>query len=123
MLEKEVVKKIRQSLSTWQMTGVVEWFERLQSLKIRHQGYWIQGCAKGTPDFLALVRNKDNGLTAVFIEAKSPTGELRLEQEEFAHKYNKKNNIHVLKISDPKELNSFINEIGIDTTKDIKWPD
>ena len=119
MLEKEVIKEIRQRLEAYSITGEVEWWERLQSLKIRHHGNWIQGCAKGTPDFIALIRGENKELIAIFIEAKSPKGMLRPEQAQFADKYNKKKDIYVLKVTNSSQLVGFINEYGIDRLKEL----
>lgn len=84
--EKEVMAEIKICLDSWSVSGDVIWWERLQSLKIRHQGYWIKGCKSGTPDFIAIIRNCEDNISVLFIEAKSDTGQLRPEQKLFASK-------------------------------------
>lgn len=124
MLEKEVVKQIDQDLSIRNMMGEVEWYTRLNSGKVRTQfGSWIKLCESGTPDFIALVRNKQNGITVLFIEAKGEGGSLRTEQIRFAEVHNKKKDFFVIKVDDISQLRTFINEIAVDKLEEIKWPE
>ena len=73
----------------------------------------------GTPDFLIVVWNKQKGLSIIFAEAKSDTGNLRKEQEEFFNKYSKIENIHPLVIRDIKELKNIINKIAYDRAQEL----
>lgn len=119
MLEREISKQVNQTLRIWQACKVVEWYMRIQSGKIRIGAHFMKLADSGTPDYLALVRIKDMSLAAVFIEVKSPAGQLRPEQIQFAKDHIKKD-IYVLEIRDVKDLNGFINDIGIDYVKDIE---
>lgn len=77
-------------------------------------GTWIQGCPRGTPDILALVRNRQDGITALFLELKSDTGKLRPEQEKFYQDYNKKQGIVVMVVTEVRQLNEWINKYAKD---------
>lgn len=117
--ESQVSKDIRQCLDSWMGSEVVQWWERLQSIKIRHQGYWIKGCKPGTSDFLALIRGRDGQLIACFIEAKATVGKLRPEQIIFQKKYHNGKDIFVLTIRNSEELSKFLNNYGIDKLEGI----
>lgn len=120
-LEKTLMKQVIQQLDLYQHHKVLLWWGRLQSLKVRSRmGHWIQGCPKGTPDFLALMRNQHNGITGVFIETKSDTGVIRPEQLAFMQKYKDCNDIQVLIIRDISELKQYIDMYGIDTMLEFK---
>lgn len=119
MLEREISKQVDQALKSWRLTKVVEWYMRIQSGKVRLGAHFMKLADKGTPDYLALIRTKENNLAAVFIEVKSPTGQLGPNQIQFAKDHIKKD-IYVLEIRDVKDLNGFINDIGIDYIKDIE---
>ena len=71
-------------------------------------GGWVQGCAKGTPDFLFLMLDKNHMPRSVFIEAKSEFGQLRPEQKAFRDKYKDHPYISVLLVRDIKELDDYI---------------
>lgn len=73
----------------------------------------------GTPDFLIVVWNKQKGLSIIFAEAKSDTGNLRTEQEEFFNRYSKIENIHPLVIRDIQELKNIINKIAYDRVQEL----
>ncbi len=119
MLEKEVMLQVKKILSQYEQTGEVEWWERLNSGKVRIGAHYIAMCRKGTPDFVAIVRNFSKQLSVVFIECKSDTGTLRPEQLDFCNNYNIKPGFHILTISEPKELRSFINSISYDFLQDL----
>lgn len=119
-LEKDLQKSIQQRLEIYQLTGEVVWWGRLNSLKVKTlMGSWIQGCPKGTPDIIALIRNKQQGLTALFLELKSESGQMTTEQREFWSKYNRKSDVVVLEIREPKQLDDWINDHSIDFTEDL----
>lgn len=113
--ESDLMKKISQRLSIYQMTGEVEWYGRLNSLKVKTiYGGIVQGLPKGTPDYIAIIRNKQDNLTILFIEAKSDVGKLRQEQKDFKHKYETKSGFMVSVIREISELDAIINSIGKD---------
>lgn len=120
MTESDVSKQIRKSLDTWKISGVVVWWERLNSGKIQVGGRWVQLCGKGTPDYIALIRNKQGGLTVLFIEVKSAIGQLRPDQVQFAKTYACAD-IVVAVIRDVVELNRIISDIGIDILGGIEF--
>lgn len=121
MLERDLSKSIRIALDGYQMCGEVEWWMRINSGSIKSvYGGYLKLAPEGTPDFIAVIRNKEGGLSVVFVEAKGQTGQLRPSQVVFSEKYNKKKDIYVIKVSDVKELHKFINEIALDTTENIK---
>ena len=105
------MKSIHQRLSIYEITGEVIWFGRLNSLKVKTiTGKWVQGLPKGTPDWLALIRNRQDVVSALFIECKSDSGRLRKEQSLFHDKYNKKKGVFVIEIRDPKEFDNWIDK-------------
>ena len=113
--EKDLLKSVIQRLKIYEQCGNVVWWGRLQSLKVRtRMGGWIMGCPKGTPDLLALVRNRLNGITALFLECKSSTGKLTKEQKEFMNLYSMKSDVKVLEIREPKQLDDWIDRYGKD---------
>ncbi len=120
MLEKDLSKSIQERLSIYHLTKQVEWWGRLNSLHVRTiMGSYVKGCPKGTPDFLVLVRNPNNGITVLFLELKSTTGKLRKEQIEFRDLYSEKKDFWVLEVRRPVELDIWIDKNSYDYVKDI----
>lgn len=74
ILEKTVVKSIARWLG---MIPEVIWFERLNSGSVNINGRFIKMCRAGTPDFIALIRNKNNIASILFIEAKRPGAKIK----------------------------------------------
>ncbi len=111
-LEKDLMKSVQQRLTIWKMTGEILNYHRLNSGTIRnmHTGSWVKLGEKDTPDWLALVRNRQDGVTALYIECKSSTGKLTKGQQEFSDKYNRKSGIYVLELRDIKELDKWIDK-------------
>lgn len=108
-LEKDLFHSIKQRLNLYQMTGECEWWGRLNSLKVKTiYGGIVQGLPKGTPDILALIRNRQEGLTALFLELKSDTGKLRKEQIEFRERYHRRAGFVFMEIREVKELDFWI---------------
>lgn len=122
-LERDIATQIRHCLDGYKISGIVLWWGRLNSGKIR-AGYkqYIQLMPKGTPDYLALIRNKKDGITALFIEVKSDIGKLNDEQIEFMDKYFLIKDIYTLVIRDIKDLEKDINYFGIDKINQMKAP-
>lgn len=116
MTEAELMTAIRKRLCVYQLCGEVDWFLRIQSGKIEKFGKYIQLAPKGTPDWLVLVRNKVNGITAIFIEAKSSAGKQTQEQIDFQIKYHNDKDILYYVINDISQLSGIINNIAFDRT-------
>lgn len=114
MKESDVMKGIRRCLDTWSISGVVKWYTRIQCGKIRIGAHFLQLSMPGTPDYLALMRGRQDQLIAVFIEAKSPDGRLRPEQIGFQTKHHNGQDVFVLTIRDAKHLHEFIAAHGFD---------
>ncbi len=112
MLESEVMLGIKKRLEIYRQTKEVINFHRLNSGTVRNSftGSWVRLGDKDTPDWLALIRGKNDEILAVYIECKSPTGKLTAGQSEFADKFNKLKDIFVLKVTHPKQLDDFIKE-------------
>lgn len=113
------MKQIKKKLDMYQHHGTVEWWTRLQSGAIRIGLYSMRFSESGTPDFVAIVRNKEKGITCLFIEAKSDTGILSPKQRIFSEKNNLKKDIHVITVRSISEIESFINNIAYDKTNDL----
>lgn len=110
-LERDLSKQICELLEVYKLTGECEWWIRLNSGHVKtYYGSYIKLAAKGTPDFLALMRNRENSITALFIEAKSNKGKLRKEQVEFNNKYNHKSNLSVITITEIYHLKEWIDK-------------
>jgi len=115
-LEKDLSKQVQERLSLYQMTGEVLWYGRLNSLKVKTiMGTWVQGCPKGTPDYIVLV-NIPGEVFPLFLELKSEVGTLRPEQKEFYLKYNNPK-VQTMILRDIKELDQWIESHAIDMTK------
>lgn len=85
-LEKEAMKDIRIALANLETAGAVLWWERLNSGKVRTEyGGYVQLCRNGTPDFIVALKTS-MGLLILFIEAKSDTGKLSIQQNDFKEK-------------------------------------
>lgn len=93
--------------------GDIVWHSRLNSGRIKTQfGTWIQLCEIGTPDIVAICRNKSNNLVLIFIETKRDEKQkLRPEQKEFQQKYLGYSDIYYLIIYDLNILTEFINNL------------
>lgn len=113
-LEKDVVKEIRSCLISWHFDGTVVYWERLNSGKVQSGPHWIRMCRIGTPDFIAVVRNKQDNLSVVFIECKSDTGKLRKEQQDFVDKYNVLKDVYVITVRCRKDLVDVLLKVGRD---------
>lgn len=117
--ERQIMKDIKACLEKYEWHKTIIWWERLQSFKIQHYGNWIMGCRKGTPDFVAIVRNKQKQITVIFIEAKGTGGKLRPEQKRFQNRISEFDDVYYLVIYDASVLNSYIHDIGYDTLGDL----
>lgn len=119
-LERDLMKQISQRLSVYTLTGEVQWWTRLNSGKVKtYYGSFIKLCDKNTPDFLALIRDRQDTITALFIEAKSDTGTVEKGQIAFADKYNRKDNIRVITLRDIKELDTWVDKYAKDYVASI----
>lgn len=119
--EKEIMKQIENRLKVWSMTGEVEFYMRINSGSITTKwGSHMKLASKGTPDWLVLVRNKYEGLTCLFIEAKSDVGRPTSDQIKFSETYNEKAGFAVLLLREighldwwmEKNAKNFVDEIG-----------
>lgn len=118
-LEKDTMLAIRKHLSVWEQTKVVLYHERMHSGMIRHEGRYIRMCKQGTPDFIAVYRNRQGLLGLLFIEAKSDTGKLRPDQILFRDRYKGMQDIFFMVCTDVSQVNTFFSINGYDYVKDI----
>lgn len=109
-LERDIMKQISQRLGTYKLCGEVVWYHRIQAGKAKIGSYYIQLAESGTPDYFALIRGRNDGLLALFIEAKSDTGVLRQCQNEFISKFMGKKDIYILVMRDISELDKWIDK-------------
>jgi len=110
MKEVKVISAVMKKLKFRHLTGSVIWHSRLNSGKINSKsGAWIQLCAAGTPDIIAIVRHNDGGLAVLFIECKR-TGVTKLdyEQDKFFEKMSVQPRVLCGLINDPKQLPTAI---------------
>lgn len=119
-LEKDLFQSIKQRLEIYELTGEILWWARLNSLRVKTlYGGIVNGCPKGTPDIVSIVKSRDSSIICLFLELKSSSGSITKEQIEFWSKYNCKEGIQVLEIRDPNELDDWISENAYDFTKDL----
>jgi len=120
-LEADLVKQIKSRLSSGSLSGSIIWWMRIQVGSFKVDGRYIKTPLemRGTPDFIAVVRNKQGNITVLFIEAKSDTGTLREEQLHFAQKYSKEKDMRVITVRDINYLNTILNEIEYDRLQEL----
>lgn len=107
------MRQVSDRLKLYSLTGEIIWHSRLQSGKVRQGLYFIKLCDPNTPDWLSLVRMKDNTVTALFIECKSDSGKLSIGQKHFHDTYNKQKDVVVMVLRDIKELDKWIDKYAI----------
>jgi len=113
--EKDVLSGVRERLKIYEFHKVVLWHERMNSGKVKTEfGTWVQMAVKGTPDVVAVVRNKQGGISLLFFELKSDTGTLRPEQKEFRDRFIGCKDVMYAVITDPNQIDTIISDIGID---------
>lgn len=117
--EADLMKQVSQRLDIYKLCGQVEWWTRLNTGRIKtYYGSYVQLCNKGTPDFLALIREKSGKLCALFIETKADRGNMTKDQKVFFNQYTKKD-IWMLCIKNIAELDYEIDQYAIDKLKEI----
>lgn len=110
-LERDLMLQVKNRLSVFEMTGEVLWYGRLNSLEVKTiYGGRIKGLPKGTPDWISLIRGKNNNILVLFIECKSDTGKVRDSQTEFINKYGTKEGVFIMILRDIKDLDKWINK-------------
>lgn len=119
-LEKDVISGVKERLKIWEFHKIVLWADRLNSGRVKTEyGTWVQMCQKGTPDYLAIIRNKDNGLSMLWFECKSDTGRLRPEQEIFRNRFKSVKDVHYYVIDNPKMVDIIISDLGINRLNEL----
>lgn len=111
-LEKQLMKILENRLSVLRMTGEVINFHRLNSGKVKniYTNSWINLGDKDNPDWIALIRNRENNITLLYIECKSDTGKLRPGQESFIKRYSNKEDVVCMLLRDIKEFDNWIDK-------------
>lgn len=119
-LEKTLIKQIDDFLSVRHLTGEVEFYLRINSGNVKtYFGSYIKLARKGTPDYLAFVRGREDKILALFIEAKSDTGKLRPEQEQFKQKYEHKEGFWFMECRDMLELHTWFDKYAKDFVQSL----
>lgn len=120
-LERDLMKQIEIALVTSKLTGEIVYYSRVNSGNIKtYYGSYVKLADKGHPDYVVVIRDKSNGLSLLFVEAKSETGKLSPDQIKFRDKYVDAPNIYYHVCRDIKQLNKLISSIAIDTMSEIK---
>lgn len=118
-LEKETMKIISQKLDLYELVGNIIWKSRLNCGRIKtYFGSYVQLNKSGTWDWVVVFRNRNDGLSLLFIEGKSDTGKLRIDQKSFQVRYSKKD-VYFLIIIDPKDLDKFIDKYSKDFVDEL----
>jgi hypothetical protein len=118
-LEADLNKQIREKLELFESCGVIKWFERLNTGKVKTlYGSWLQLCREGTPDWIVILKNKMDKISVLFIEAKSDSGlkTHREGQDDFMDKYNS-DGLKVIRTANIKEIIKFIDDNEGNTDK------
>lgn len=104
------MKILGNRLSILRMTGEVINFHRLHAGKVKNQfsNAWIKLGDKNDPDWIVLVRNREDKITLLYIECKSDTGKLKPGQEEFIKRHSHKTDVVCMVLRDIKEFDKFI---------------
>lgn len=109
-LERDLNTHIKDKLGLYELVGNIVWHSRLNSGSIKtYFGSHTKLCNKGTWDWVVVFRNREDGLSLLFIEGKSDTGKLRTDQKLFQERYNKKD-VYFLVVIDPKDIDTFIDK-------------
>jgi len=117
--EADLNKQIREKLELFESCGVIKWFERLNTGKVKTlYGSYLQLCREGTPDWIVILKNKQDKIAVLFIEAKSDIGlkQHREGQDDFMDKYNQ-NGLKVIRTADIKDIIKFIDDNEGNTDK------
>ena len=119
MLEAKVLKDVGKLLELYEFHGMTVWYSRLNSGKVRVFGNWIKLCEPGTSDYVAVIRNRANGLSLLFLECKRGDGKGRLspDQEKFRDRFMGIEDVYYLEVIDPIQVRELINRIAIDKTQ------
>lgn len=120
-LEKDLMKILGNRLSILRMTGEVINFHRLQAGKVKNQysNSWIKLGEKDDPDWVVLIRNRENRITLLYIECKSDIGKLRPGQEEFIRRHSQKTDVVCMLLKDILEFDKWINKNARDFVKGL----
>lgn len=111
--EKDFNTDLREQLELMEWNKTIEWFERLNSGKVRTlYGTWIQLCRPFTPDWIVLYHDRNKHLAVLFIEGKSDTGMFvkKEGQDKFMEKYNLILGFKVIKTNVVKTIVDFLNK-------------
>ena len=113
------MKQISQRLGVYRLTGEVLWYHRIQSGKAKVGSYYIKLAEEGTPDWIALIRGREEQIVCLFLEAKSDNGIVRDTQKTFMSKYGIKKDIHIMVIRDIKQLDTWVDTYAKDFVSSI----
>lgn len=104
--ESIVMKEVRRVLQSLEASGDCFYWERLNSGVFTVGDAFIQGCRKGTFDFICIFPDKQKNLSVLFIECKRSDKKMDLSesQKEFKSKYSKHTNIRFIMVQSGKEL-------------------
>jgi len=124
--EKDFNTDLREQLELLEWHRTVEWFERLNSGKVKTlYGSWLQLCRPNTPDWIVLYHDRNKNLAVLFIEGKSDMGMFNKKegQEKFMVRYNLIKGFTVIKTSVVKEITDFLNKNTYEKAKIIldRW--
>ena len=110
--EAVVSKDVKNKLKWLETQGKIIWWERLKSGKVQSGSSYIHLCRTGTPDFIAVMRNKRDTLTVLFIECKRGNGgRLSPAQKTFMEQHHNGKDILFLVVNDVGVLTRAINDI------------
>lgn len=122
--EGKVKSEVSQSLASLELAGDVIWFERLNSLSIHQHGIHINGCRKGTFDFVAVFKAKHGGLSLCFIECKrsDKPADLSDNQKKFKGKYHGKHgDIYFWLVQSGRDVDRLILNHAFNRVAAIEW--
>lgn len=115
-LEKDLMNILENRLLILRMTGEVINFHRLNSGKVKniYTNSWIKLGEKDNPDWIVLVRNREDNITLLYIECKSDTGKLRPGQENFIKRHANNTDVFCMLLRDIKDFDTWVDKYSKD---------
>jgi len=113
-LEKDLMVQLKNRLGVLRQTGEVINFHRLNSGTVQNKltNSWLKLGEDGDLDYISLIRNKDNGITILYIECKSDTGKLRDSQKEFIRRHGNKPDVFIMILRNILEFDKWMGKRG-----------
>jgi hypothetical protein len=119
-----IKKEVANTLLSLERIGTIIWHERLNSGSIHAEGIHVNGCRKGTFDFIAIFQNNQKAICVAFIEVKrndikavySDSQKLFKKQHEGKHDL-----VYFVLVQSGKEVSRFISSHAYNRLNDVEF--